>query len=201
MDGRDADRAVRDNEGLCHWAVRDVLGWTDRHPGYEDAVQVCRIVLWRSAVCHDPGRLSARTGRPVSFAAYAVAGMRIELRRLCRREQRAGFNRRRAWNKPAPDGAAVTIRPPAPLDVERCDRVGREADPAETVERECLAAQVQTAIDALPGRVGGMVRGCLVEGRAVEAVGREVGLSRARADVRLVVGREMLRERLRGAGT
>lgn len=93
------------------------------------------------------------------------------------------------------------LRTAAPLVCEMAaEPFGRERDPAVEAERRDVAGHVRGTVDALPGKIRHMARGCLLGGRGAKSVGAEVGLIEGRADQRLRVGVEMLQERLAGLG-
>lgn len=152
-----AERLVDRNRKLVHWAVGRVLGLRDGHDRDEAAAEGL-LVLWRAALGFDPAR-------GVKFSTYAVVSLRRGL--LNWRERQQGLKVGGAFVGPLvvhPSGAGD---PPARAEV---DPVLSDAE----FERLVAAGRLEPREELV-------LRRRFRDGRTLDAVGAELGVSKERA--------------------
>lgn len=170
------DVLVERNRPLVQHLAKKVLGSRFNSDDFLDDVQDGMVALWRAAERYDPDH-----GTKAKFSSYATL---VVVRRLLAK------NRRRAARRDMM--VTVTFRCSDHYDEEGFAS-GVFNEPMEESEDEMLA-EVSDAVNDLPDDERCLVRQHYYEGRNLEDIGREIGVSHTTAWKRIRRGVEKVRE-------
>lgn len=171
-----AARMVEDNDGLAYRVVNRVLGLTSDDAHYDDACQEMLFVLWRCALGFDPSR-------GFRFSTYAYGSMLRHIPKWRAKVLRHGFGHTGGEMVPVP--FALTE-----------ERVIALAAPADEPPPD---GSVWGVVNQLEPRARRVLRLRFRDGRTLEGVGQELGLTRERVRQLQVAALGELRE-LMGVG-
>jgi RNA polymerase sigma factor (sigma-70 family) len=167
---------VEHNRPLVTSLARRVLGSRYNADDFLDDVQDGMVALWRAAENYDPDH-----GTKARFSSYATL---VVVRRLLAK------NRRRVARRDAM--VTVTFRCSDHYDEEGFAS-GVFNEPMEESEDEILS-EVSDAVNDLPDDERRLVRQHYYEGRNLEDIGREIGVSHTTAWKRIRRGVAKVRE-------